>query len=250
MLTIGRTLAFYFARRFALMVLAIFLFFVAADRRHHLSRIPHPLDSRPTSSTRCRFSSSPSFRVPSICEDVLPFTILFGSIAAFVIANRRLEVVVARAAGVSAWQFLLPACIVGLLIGVISTTLYNPASTALRGWADEIQAQLLSLGAAGRRPSRAVRSGCGRPRNGRESIIGALQSFDHGLALVGVTAFVFDEDGQLPGAGRRTDRRIIRGGRVAVRERHHHGAEPRSEIRARSTTWRPTLTPRTGSANI
>ena len=72
------------------------------------------------------------FRVPSICEDVLPFTVLFGSIAAFVLANRRLEVVIARAAGVSAWQFLLPACIVGLLVGIFATTVYNPASTDLR----------------------------------------------------------------------------------------------------------------------
>src|SRR5690606_32805476 len=84
------------------------------------------------------------FRVPSICEDVLPFTVLFGSIAAFVAANRRLEVVIARAAGISAWQFLLPACIVGLVIGIASTTLYNPASTYLRAWSDEIAAELLS----------------------------------------------------------------------------------------------------------
>ena len=101
------------------------------------------------------------YRVPSICEDVLPFTILFGSIAAFVVANRRLEVVIARAAGLSAWQFLLPACIVGLLIGIAATTLYNPASTPLRAWSDEIQAE----SAEKRSPDEtdAGRSGSARP---------------------------------------------------------------------------------------
>src|SRR4029079_14709084 len=100
----------------------------------------------------------------------------------------------ARAAGISAWQFLLPACIVGLLFGVISTTLYNPASTEMRGCADEIQARLLSSG-----PVEDAESSCPvwlrQAAEGRESIIGAQQSFEHGLALAGVTAFIFEENG-------------------------------------------------------
>jgi len=194
MLTIGWTLAFYFARRFAFMVLAIFLFFVlligSITYLEYLTR-----SIRADQFDAVQVILLTAFRVPSICEDVLPFTTLFGSIAAFVIANRRLEVVVARAAGISAWQFLLPACIVGLLFGVISTTIYNPASTVMRGWADEIQARLLSSA-----PVEDTESSgpvwLRQAAEGRESIVGAQQSFEHGLALAGVTAFIFEQDGR------------------------------------------------------
>jgi lipopolysaccharide export system permease protein len=195
MLTIGWTLALYFARRFALMVLAIFSFFLlligTITYLEFLTRSVNAVQFDPFQVLLLTI-----YRVPSICEEVLPFTTLFGSIAAFVIANRRLEVVIARAAGISAWQFLLPACIVGVTIGVVSTVLYNPAATAMRGWADEIQASLLS---SGRPVADNESSGpvwLRQAAEGRESIIGALQSFQHGLALAGVMAFIFEEDGR------------------------------------------------------
>src|SRR5690606_19044995 len=43
-------------------------------------------------------------RSPAIMEVVFPFAVLFGSIAAFVSLSRRMELVVARASGVSVWQ--------------------------------------------------------------------------------------------------------------------------------------------------
>ncbi|MCP4381277.1 MAG: LptF/LptG family permease [Hyphomicrobiales bacterium] len=133
------------------------------------------------------------FRVPSIAEEVLPFITLFGSIAAFVLANRRLEVVIARAAGVSAWQFLFPACLVGLIFGVATTTLYNPASTFLRKWSDEIASEILSPV-----PADSDKGGpvwLRQATEGRESIIGALQTFNGGLSLSQVTVFVFGKGG-------------------------------------------------------
>jgi lipopolysaccharide export system permease protein len=189
---IGRTLAFYFARRFTVMVLAIFLFFLCLITAiTYLEFLNRSLRSDEFDGLQVLLLSI--YRVPSICEDVLPFTTLFGSIAAFVVANRRLEVVVARAAGVSAWQFLLPACIVGLVLGGISTTLYNPASTVLRTWSEEISARLLSSAPADDDQGGPVFMR--QAAEGRESIIGAQQTLDHGLSLSGVTAFVFEENG-------------------------------------------------------
>ena len=120
---------------------------------------------------------------------------LYGSIAAFVIANRRLEVVVARAAGVSAWQFLLPACIVGLLFGVAGTTLYNPLASSLLNWSNQLTALVISNG---QQPVE-LRGGPVWVRQataGGESIIGAPQSFDDGLGVLGVTAYVFEPGGK------------------------------------------------------
>jgi lipopolysaccharide export system permease protein len=194
MLTIGWTLALYFARRFTFMVLAIFFFFLLLiGSITYLEYLNRAIQAQNFDATQVLLLTV--YRVPSICEDVLPFTTLFGSIAAFVVANRRLEIVIARAAGISAWQFLLPACIVGLFIGVVSTTIYNPISAVLRTWADEVQAHLLSTG-----PSPADDSSgpvwLRQAAEGRESIIGAVHSYEHGMALAGVTAFVFEENGQ------------------------------------------------------
>ena len=58
------------------------------------------------------------FRTPAIAEQVMPFAVLFGSMAALLQLSRKLELVVARAAGISAWQFLQPGLFVALLIGI------------------------------------------------------------------------------------------------------------------------------------
>jgi lipopolysaccharide export system permease protein len=190
---IGRTLAFYFARQFAILVTAIFVFFlVLIAVISYLEFFTRSLAAKEFDGVQVLLLTI--YRVPSICEDVLPFTTLFGSIAAFVLANRRLEVVIARAAGLSAWQFLLPACIVGLIIGIIATTVYNPVATKLRGWSDQIEARILDRGGS----RKAVQGGpiwIRQAAEGRESILGALKSSNQGTVLTQVTAFVFDESG-------------------------------------------------------
>src|SRR5206468_1533527 len=49
------------------------------------------------------------FRVPQIGERILPFCVLIGAMSCFLGLSRRLELVVSRAAGMSAWQFTAPA---------------------------------------------------------------------------------------------------------------------------------------------
>ncbi len=47
-------------------------------------------------------------RTPAVAEQILPFCVLFGTMAAFIDLTRKLELIVARSAGVSmVWQFLL-----------------------------------------------------------------------------------------------------------------------------------------------
>ena len=42
------------------------------------------------------------YRTPAVAEQIFPFAVLFGSMAALLQLSRRLELVVARAAGISA----------------------------------------------------------------------------------------------------------------------------------------------------
>ena len=62
---------------------------------------------------------------------LLPFAFLFGSLLAFINLNRRSELIAMRAAGVSAWRFVLPAMAVAFLVGVITITVLNPVASVL-----------------------------------------------------------------------------------------------------------------------
>ena len=57
-------------------------------------------------------------RTPAIAEKVLPFVMLGAAMIALVNLTRRLELVVARSAGVSVWQFLTPIVVLAILLGL------------------------------------------------------------------------------------------------------------------------------------
>src|SRR5208283_5948453 len=78
-------------------------------------------------------------RTPTVAEQALPFAVLFGSMIAFLNLSRKLELVVARAAGVSVWQILAPPVFVILIVGAVSFGLYNPASAWMKERSDEIE---------------------------------------------------------------------------------------------------------------
>ena len=81
-------------------------------------------------------------RTPAVAEQILPFCVLFGTMAAFIDLTRKLELIVARSAGVSVWQFLLPPVAIALLIGIFSVVAFNPLSALMKQRADVIEAQL------------------------------------------------------------------------------------------------------------
>jgi lipopolysaccharide export system permease protein len=87
-------------------------------------------------------------RTPLIILQVLPFVFLFGVLSAFTGLNRRSELIAMRAAGVSAWRFILPAAAAALLIGAGVVTAVNPLSTELNTRFEGVQAELLEGGQA------------------------------------------------------------------------------------------------------
>ena len=58
-------------------------------------------------------------RLPSFSELTLPFAVLIGTIGIFLMLSRSSELIVVRAAGISVWQFMLPAMIVAFLLGIV-----------------------------------------------------------------------------------------------------------------------------------
>ena len=86
------------------------------------------------------------FRVPFITERVMPFAVLVGAMFCYLNLSRRLELVVARAAGISAWQFIAPALVIALADRRSSmTTIYNPISAILREQSTRLEAELFGV---------------------------------------------------------------------------------------------------------
>ncbi len=61
----------------------------------------------------------------------LPFAILLGGVFTFARLSRSQELVATRAAGVSAWDFLLPPLAVAVLIGICAVTIFTPISARM-----------------------------------------------------------------------------------------------------------------------
>jgi lipopolysaccharide export system permease protein len=109
--------------------------------------------------------------------------------------SRRHELVVARAAGISAWQFVAPAVIVALLIGAATTMLYNPVSAALAERSKRLESELF-----GDNQSALQQAGGGfwvrqRTLEGEQAIINAQTSREQGARLDVVSIFTYDAAG-------------------------------------------------------
>ena len=81
---------------------------------------------------------------PSVVLILFPFAVLFGVLSAFMSMNRRGELVAMRAAGVSAWRFILPAAAAIALVGVFVVTALNPGASQLTARFERRQSALLS----------------------------------------------------------------------------------------------------------
>jgi len=65
-------------------------------------------------------------KLPDVGQIVLPFAVLFSALYTFWVLARRHELVIVRAAGLSAWQFLAPIIGVSILIGIFHMSVINP----------------------------------------------------------------------------------------------------------------------------
>src|SRR5271157_1792393 len=138
---ISRTLSLYLASRFARTVIAafsfVFLLIYAVDLVEMLRR-----SGDAPKATGLLMAGLSLLRTPTVAEQALPFAVLFGSMIAFLNLSRKMELVVARAAGVSVWQILTPPLFVIAALGVLSVVAYNPASTWMKQRSDEIESNV------------------------------------------------------------------------------------------------------------
>ncbi len=189
-----RTLSRYFALRFLTTVILVFvglLSLIALVDYIEMMRKTAGMPNVPAAVV----AETSLFRVPQIAESIMPFSVLIAAMSSYLNLSRRLELVVARAAGMSAWQFITPALVVALVLGVLATLVYNPVAAALQERSKRLEVEFLG----GNAESGLESSGNGfwvRQRNSDgQSIVNAVTSSEQGVRLGGVTVFTYDPDG-------------------------------------------------------
>jgi lipopolysaccharide export system permease protein len=70
-------------------------------------------------------------KTPKLVEQTIPFVVLFGVMGALHGMNRRSELIVMRASGLSAWKFLRPALWIATILGIGWAALFNPLASKL-----------------------------------------------------------------------------------------------------------------------
>jgi lipopolysaccharide export system permease protein len=87
-----------------------------------------------------------ALRLPFVALQILPFAVLLGGIVAFWRLTRSSELIVARAAGVSAWGFLTGPALVALVLGSIAVTAVSPLSSMMLARAERLDQTWLRTG--------------------------------------------------------------------------------------------------------
>src|SRR5262249_47364919 len=134
-------LARYFGLRFLSAVLVVFGgIFVLVALIDYIELMRRAGDIPNVSATLVAKTSL--YRVPQVVERILPFCVLIGAMSSFPNLSRRLELVIARSAGMSAWQFITPAVILAFALGIAATAVYNPVSAILQERSKRFEAEL------------------------------------------------------------------------------------------------------------
>lgn len=133
-------------------------------------------------------------RAPALIQILLPFCFLFGCLGAFVGLNRRSELVAMRAAGISAWRFILPSAAGAFVCGVLAVGALNPLSAALNGQFEAERARLMK-GYLGDQPEDIwLRQGDAKSQvvihaRGKDTRAGVV-------TLKGVTLFIYERNAE------------------------------------------------------
>ena len=139
---LSTTLSIYIGRHFLLSFLALFFIFLAIVLMFDVVELLRRSASKPE-ITFATVLEMAFLKLPYMGQQTFPFAVLFGGMMAFWRLTRSHELVVTRAAGVSAWQFLLPVLLLAFILGVLKIAAFNPLASATVSRYERLQATLL-----------------------------------------------------------------------------------------------------------
>jgi lipopolysaccharide export system permease protein len=139
------TLSAYFGRQFAASVIIMLATLSALVALFDFLELLRESVSAPT-ATFGIIVEMEFLRAPWIIMQILPFAVLLGGIYAFWRLTRSSELVVARAAGISAWQFLAMPVLLATLLGAFGTGALSPVSAVMFSRAESLYNAYLAVG--------------------------------------------------------------------------------------------------------
>lgn len=190
---IGITLGRYFLRRYAVITFWNFVGIAALLFLVNITDISGRSAGLPGYSTSWALSIA-ALQIPIVMQQAVPFVGLISAMVTLISLNRKYELVIARSAGISAWEFLIPIMAGALMFGLLSVMVLNPVATAGFKKAQELEAEV--VGASSRANQNARQWIKQRTQEG-ETIIGADAVLDSGRTLVRPVFLRIDESGRI-----------------------------------------------------
>ncbi len=182
----------YVGRQFVQSFLLLLIILSSVIVLFELIEMVRRISGRPDSSFGIALQMT-LLKVPQTLELLFHFTVLFSAMFTFWRLTRNHELVVARAAGVSVWQFLLPVVMVAALIGVARVSVINPLGAAMYSRFEEMAnryiyglTSIIEISPNGLWLRQQDEDG--------SSIIFAERAEPDRLLLRGVTVFLFDPE--------------------------------------------------------
>jgi lipopolysaccharide export system permease protein len=143
--TVAVTFSWYIARQFMFSILAMIAFLTGIVCLFDFIDLLRRVATKPDVPTSL-VSFIALLHIPYFMMEILPFGVLLGGILCFWRLTRSSELVVARAAGISAWQFLASPLACALLLGAFTTAVISPLSSSMYAKAEALDNQYLKTG--------------------------------------------------------------------------------------------------------
>ena len=139
---ISKTLAFYMGRQFMFWMICVFISLIAIAAMFDIVELLRRASGQKEVTIDIIIQMS-LLKLPNLVQEMLPFAVLLGGMMAFWRMAKANELVISRAAGVSAWQFLMTPMILTFLVGVLLITTFNPFAAAMRSHYENMESKYL-----------------------------------------------------------------------------------------------------------
>ncbi len=139
------TLSIYISRQFVAASLGMLVALSSLVAMFDFIELLRRSASKPE-ATFALVSEIAALRLPYVMIQILPFAVLLGGILAFWRLTRSSELIVARAAGVSAWAFLALPMLCAMMLGALASGGLSPLSSAMLARAEVLDNTYLRAG--------------------------------------------------------------------------------------------------------
>lgn len=196
------TLSLYIGRHFLLAVLSALLLLLVIIGMVELIELIRRASETPRGVPFLVILEMMALKLPTTAEKVYPFAFLIGGMVTLSRLTRSNELVVARSAGVSVWQFLMPGILIALALGAFFVGIMSPIAAATISRFEKVEGKyitgrpsMLSISPSGIWLRQVGEKGLAfRGMAADEYILHALRMDPSSLKLTDVIIYLFDAD--------------------------------------------------------